>query len=176
MRRREFLQSSIAAGAGIRHLRNSDAGAAESRPAQSCSLPFPKTPGLTQYVADFVVRTQLADIPSAVIEIGKKSLLDGMGLALAGSKLPTADILQSYMHLLGFNGTLTTGASVVGTSSKLPPRFAAFANGVAIHVEDFDDTQLAAAKERVYGLLTHPTVPVLPAAFSIAETIQKSGK
>ena len=43
------------------------------------------------------------------------------------------------------------------------PRFAAFANGASIHADDFDDT-LSAAKDRVYGLLTHPTVGVLPPA------------
>ncbi|PYX85822.1 MAG: MmgE/PrpD family protein, partial [Acidobacteria bacterium] len=68
------------------------------------------------------------------------------------------------------------GSTVIGTADKLPLRFAAFANGVAIHVEDFDDTQLAVAKDRVYGLLVHPTVPVLPAAFGLAEGTGKSGK
>jgi 2-methylcitrate dehydratase PrpD len=45
-----------------------------------------------------------------------------------------------------------------------------------MHVEDFDDTQLAAAPDRVYGLLTHPTVPVLPAALALAETAGAGGK
>ena len=35
----------------------------------------------------------------------------------------------------------------------MPARFAAFANGLAIHADDYDDTQLAVAKDRVYGLL-----------------------
>jgi 2-methylcitrate dehydratase PrpD len=128
---------------------------------------------LTKYVAEFVVHTQYADIPPDVIELGKKSLLDGIGLALAGSKLPTYNILRTYMSSFGFP---STGAIVIGTADRLPTRFAAFVNGIAIHVEDFDDTQLAVAKDRVYGLLTHPTVPVLPAAFAIAETTGRSGK
>jgi len=33
----------------------------------------------------------------------------------------------------------------------------------------FDDTQLSAAKDRVYGLLVHPTVPVLPAVLALSE-------
>ncbi|MEQ1473167.1 MAG: MmgE/PrpD family protein, partial [Candidatus Acidiferrum sp.] len=49
-------------------------------------------------------------------------------------------------------------------------------NGVSIHADDFDDTQLAIAKDRVYGLLTHPTAPVLPAIFAIAEANNISGK
>src|SRR6059058_1583309 len=44
---------------------------------------FPKTPGLTEYVGRFVVNTTYEDIPADVIELGKKSILDGLGLALA---------------------------------------------------------------------------------------------
>jgi len=49
-------------------------------------------------------------------------------------------------------------------------------NGVSIHADDFDDTQLAVAKDRVYGLLVHPTVPVLPAILALAEGAGVSGK
>jgi len=49
-------------------------------------------------------------------------------------------------------------------------------NGVSIHADDFDDTQLAVAKDRVYGLLVHPTVPVLPALLALAERGGVSGK
>lgn len=140
---------------------------------QSCRVPFPQTAGLTKYVVEFVRTTQYSDIPAQVIELGKKSLLDGVGLALAGSKLPTYDILKKYLNTFGFPAT---GATVIGTNTKLPPRFAAMVNGVAIHVEDFDDTQLAVAKDRVYGLLTHPTVPVLPASLAVSEGVGSSGK
>ena len=63
---------------------------------------------------------------------------------------------------------------MLGSGVRLPARFAAFANGVAIHVDDFDDTQLAVAKDRVYGLLVHPTVCVLPAALATAEIAGKA--
>ena len=49
-------------------------------------------------------------------------------------------------------------------------------NGVSIHADDFDDTQLAVAKDRVYGLLVHPTVPVLPAVLALAAHRSVSGK
>jgi 2-methylcitrate dehydratase PrpD len=57
----------------------------------------------------------------------------------------------------------------------VPARFAAFANGLAIHADDYDDTQLAVAKDRVYGLLTHPTAPALPPALALAERDRRSG-
>ena len=59
---------------------------------------------------------------------------------------------------------------------KVAPRFAAFANGVGMHADDYDDTQLAVAKDRVYGLLTHPTAPALPAALAMGEATGASGR
>src|SRR4029077_2810470 len=57
--------------------------------------------GLTRYVAEFVVRTKLSDIPPDVIELGKKSMLDGLGLALAGSVAKLGQITSSYVQSLG---------------------------------------------------------------------------
>ena len=67
-------------------------------------------------------------------------------------------------------------ATVIGSPLKAPVRFAAFANAIGIHADDYDDTQLAVAEDRVYGLLTHPTAPVLPAALAAAEVKSISGK
>jgi 2-methylcitrate dehydratase PrpD len=64
---------------------------------------------------------------------------------------------------------------VFGYNIKTAARFAAFANGVGIHADDYDDTQLAVAKDRVYGLLTHPTAPALPSAIAKGEALNASG-
>ena len=134
---------------------------------------FPKAPGLTDYVGKFVWQTRYEDIPEEVIELGKKSILDGLGLALAGSKAQTGALCRQYLQKIGVcNGKST----IVGSARKTSPRFAAFVNGVSIHADDFDDTQLAVAKDRVYGLLVHPTVPVLPAVLALAEHGAVSGK
>src|SRR5438105_9046529 len=134
---------------------------------------FPKTPGLTDYVGKFVVNTTYEDIPADVIELGKKSILDGLGLALAGSRAQTATICRHYLQELG---VCDGQAIVIGTELKTSPRFAAFVNGVSIHADDFDDTQLSGAKDRVYGLLVHPTVPVLPSVLALSERRKISGK
>ena len=105
------------------------------------------------------------------MQLGKKSILDGLGLALAGSVAKSGEIVRRHLQSLGCAGS----ASVLGSSMRVPARFAAFANGVAIHADDYDDTQLAVAKDRVYGLLTHPTAPVLPAALALAERDGRSG-
>src|SRR5437773_11627974 len=59
---------------------------------------------------------------------------------------------------------------------KVPTRFAALANYTFIHADDYDDTQLSVAPDRVYGLLTHPTVPVLPPVFALAELNHYTGE
>ena len=49
----------------------------------------PKTEGLTSEVATLIRNTIYDDIPEDVIEVGKKPILDGLGLALCGSVAET---------------------------------------------------------------------------------------
>ena len=167
MLRRDFGKTAIGALA---------AGAIlKSPPAAKAAIceDFAKASGVTNHIAEFVANTRYEGIPADVIELGKKSILDGLGLALAGSKAETGPISRQYVTNLGIAGGTAT---IVGTSQKTAPRFAAFINGVSIHADDFDDTQLAVAKDRVYGLLVHPTVPVLPAILALAEGKSISGQ
>jgi 2-methylcitrate dehydratase PrpD len=128
--------------------------------------------GLTSEVANFVLDTQLGDLPSVVVENGKKSILDGLGLALSGSVAATGRIVRQHLDALNLGDG---PATVIGSNRKVATRFAAFANGVGIHADDYDDTQLAVAADRVYGLLTHPTAPALPAALAAGEATGASG-
>jgi 2-methylcitrate dehydratase PrpD len=130
-------------------------------------------PSLTHYVSDFVVQTKFSDLPPEVLELGKKSILDGLGLALAGSGSQLGQLSGRYLDSLGLS---RNDATIIGSSKKAPVRFAAFANAVGIHADDYDDTQLAVAPDRVYGLLTHPTAPCLPAALAVAESRGISGR
>ncbi len=127
---------------------------------------------LTDYVAGFVCETSLKDVPANVMELGKKSMLDGIGLAISGSVAKSGELVRQHLKSLGIP---TGSATVFGSNIKTAPRFAAFANGVGIHADDYDDTQLAVAKDRVYGLLTHPTAPALPSAIAKGEALNASG-
>ncbi len=166
MMRRDFFINSLAISAL----------ALRARSAFPSPVPveeFPKAQGLTRYVAEFIVNTKYADIPADVLALGKKSILDGFGLALAGSASVMGPKVRQYVQTV----MRPAGeASIIGTGLRAPVRFAAFANGISIHADDFDDTQLSEAKDRVYGLLTHPTVPVLPPAFALSELGQRSGR
>ncbi len=174
IRRRDFLITATRVGATVGILGSSNGALVSDAAPPPCAEPtFPQVQKLTANVAQFVVDTRYTDIPSETLELGKKSILDGLGLALSGSKAETAGLIEEHTRSFGFH---PGGATVLGSGTKLPARFAAFANGVAIHVDDFDDTQLASGKDRVYGLLVHPTVCVLPAALATAELQGKSGK
>jgi 2-methylcitrate dehydratase PrpD len=129
--------------------------------------------GVTLRMAEFVVRTRYDDLPPELIELGKKSILDGAGLALVGSVAKSGALVRQYIESLG---ALRGSSTVMGSALKASPRFAAFANGVGIHADDYDDTQLAVAPDRVYGLLTHPTAPCLSAALAVAEAKGSSGR
>src|SRR6266404_6644237 len=167
MRRRDFGKASL----GI--MASSVVPASLQGAGTACGADFPKTNGLTEYVGRFVTTTTYEEIPEQVIELGKKSILDGLGLALAGSRAESGSISRKYVEQIGVcNGK----ATIIGSAQKTSPRFAALVNGISIHADDFDDTQLAAAKDRVYGLLMHPTVPVLPAIFALAEQRSVTGK
>lgn len=172
MIRRDFFMNSLAMAALAAGTGTDPLSAAPASPRPPETPPFPKAPGLTKYVSEFIVNAKYADIPPDVLDLGRKSLLDGFGLALAGSASVMAPLVRQYLQNLGVNGK----AAVIGSNLKAPARFAAFANGVSIHADDFDDTQLSAAKDRVYGLLTHPSVTTLPPAFAMCELAQRPGK
>ncbi|TSA40943.1 MAG: MmgE/PrpD family protein [Betaproteobacteria bacterium] len=137
-------------------------------------MPRNNEPSLTGYVAEFIVGTRASAVPADVIHLGKRSILDGIGLALAGSVAESGQLVRRHLQSLGC--ATTQGCTVIGSSMRLPARFAAFANGVAIHADDYDDTQLAVAKDRVYGLLTHPTAPALPPVLALGERDKRTGR
>src|SRR5712672_4126654 len=170
MKRRDLLKSIVPVGASfmlgdVKHIPDSQAQPDQKPPAQDSDL--------TRYAAEFALKLKYEDIPAEIVSLGKKSILDGFGLALAGSMAQSGAISRKYV---GSFGASQEASTLIGSSFKASPRFAAFVNGVSIHADDFDDTQLAVAKDRVYGLLVHPTVPVLPAVLALSEHRNVSGK
>ncbi len=91
------------------------------------------------------------------------SLLDWIGVAVAGADEPVSQIVRDYVASDGG----TPEASVIGHPTKLPARAAALSNGAASHALDYDDTH--------FLHLGHPTVAVVPAALALAEKHKVSG-
>ena len=128
--------------------------------------------GLTQEVASFVARTRYRDIPKDVVQLARGFILDGLGVALAGSTDECSRIVQQHIRRAAGRGE----SSILGTTLSAPAAKAALANGVAGHAMDYDDTQLSTSKQAVYGLLTHPTTPVLAAVLGAGEKEKISGE
>ena len=87
-------------------------------------MPEKKERSVTADVAEFITRTRAADIPTAVMHLGKRSILDGIGLALAGNVAESGSIVRQYLKTLGC--PTDKGSTVIGTPLKVPARFAAF--------------------------------------------------
>ncbi len=156
MIRRDFCKTSLAlAGLAL----GSERATASVSPAEE----FPKAPGLTKYVSEFIVNAKYEDIPENVLTLGKKTILDGFGLSLAGSASVMGPRIRQYIETLGCS---SGNASIIGTKMKVHPRFAALANGISIHADDYDDT----------GSAVHVAAPVLPPAFALCESGHRTGK
>jgi len=128
--------------------------------------------GPTAEIAGYVARTRYRDIPADVVQLARGFILDSLGVTLAGSTDECSRIVQAQIRRMGGREE----CSVLGTALRAPAAKAALANGVAAHAMDYDDTQLSTSKEAVYGLLTHPTTPVLAAALAIGERARISGE
>jgi len=128
--------------------------------------------GLTQEVASFVKKTSYRDIAPEVIDRARGFILDGLGVIVAGSTEKGSRILHDYVRRMDGAGE----ATVLGARFSAPAAKVALANGVSGHAMDYDDTQLSTSKEAVYGLLTHPTTPVLAAVLAVGEREGISGK
>ena len=126
----------------------------------------------TTAVTDFILDTTISDFPPALIEEGRRCITDGVGVMLAGSVDACARIVQEQLGAQGGN----LEASILGSAGlRGPASLAARANGTAGHALDFDDTQLSNAPDRIFGLLTHPTVAPLAAGLAVAEREDASG-
>ena len=101
---------------------------------------------LTHEVAEFIVETPATAIPDTVQRLGKRSILDGLGLALAGQRAETGRLVREYLATLGLGGGPST---VLGTELRTAPRFAAFANAIGVHAECYWPTHLDCGEWRL---------------------------
>jgi len=125
--------------------------------------------GVTEQLARFALET--TRIPDDVRHLATNHLVDGIAVMLAGAAEESGRFVRAHLREVGG----AAQATVLGSRLRAPLQLAAWANGTAGHAMDYDDTQLASDPQSVYGLLTHPTVPVLAAALAAAEGSQASG-
>lgn len=121
---------------------------------------------ITREVAEYVEAAGFGDLSGEAVRIGKRCVLDGLGLILAGSDQECVRILRRFCQKSGRSDEATAFGKA---PLKLPSPLAALVNGTAGHAMDWDDTQLSSTPDRTFGLLTHPTIPPLAAATAVSE-------
>jgi 2-methylcitrate dehydratase PrpD len=122
---------------------------------------------ITAEVARFIEQMTFDQLPAEALRIGKRCVLDGLAVILAGSQQQCTQIVRNF----SLKNSQAAESTAFGKEPvKLPAMFAALVNGTAGHAMDWDDTQLSTTADRIFGLLTHPTVPPLVAALAVAET------
>jgi 2-methylcitrate dehydratase PrpD len=116
------------------------------------------------FAREFISQTY-DSIPFEDREAAKKSILDTLGNALAGSLKPGVRELLATISEWGGKEQ----SSVIAYGIKVPAPFAGALNATMAHALDFDDTHEVA--------VTHPGVIVVPACLAMAEYVGKvSGK
>ena len=124
---------------------------------------------ITTEIVNFILEGRPA--PTNVRNKAIEHIIDGIGVILAGSRTDCANKLARFVRNRGSAGACT----LLGFGFKAEASDAALVNGASGHADDYDDTQLSSAPDRIYGLLTHPTVPVLAAALAAGESVCCSG-
>jgi 2-methylcitrate dehydratase PrpD len=113
--------------------------------------------GLARALAEWTVSLSRADLSDDIVERAKVSILDTVGVALAGSREPAARITTELVLMDGG----VHAAPILGIAARVGAEAAAFVNGTAAHALDFDDNS-----DHFQG---HPSAVVLPAALAVAE-------
>lgn len=129
---------------------------------------------ITQDIIEFIESAQFSDLPDESIKIGRRCMLDTIGLYIAGT---TEHSVQILIDEAEDTGGREDAVLLAGGGKKVPASMAARVLATAGHAHDWDDTQVSHDPAHVYGLLTHPSVPPLTAALTIGQRLGNvSGK
>jgi 2-methylcitrate dehydratase PrpD len=133
---------------------------------------MPEPVRVTAAVVDFISGASSKDAPSEALTIAKRCIIDALGVMLAGATQDASRILRASVRASDGRADATAfGSEPFRTGAAT----AALLNGTSGHALDWDDTQLATSADRIFGLLTHPTVPALAAALALGERQHVSG-
>jgi 2-methylcitrate dehydratase PrpD len=120
--------------------------------------------GTTEQIAQFVVQTGYASVPSEAVVVAKNAILDSLGVMVAGSTEPAGEIVAQHVKELG--GAPQAGVVAQGFRTSVVQ--AALANGTMAHALDYDDV--------LAPMTGHPTVVVLPVVLALGEMNHGSGR
>lgn len=129
--RRRFLKQAGAVGLAAGVLPAS----AQETPAKISSAPASPEAALAETLARYAIGLKYEDIPSDVLRIAKRSILDTFGCAFGGYAAEPSRIAIN----LAKDVTSKRAATVLFTGTRTSPDLAVFANGVMIRYLDFND-------------------------------------
>jgi 2-methylcitrate dehydratase PrpD len=121
-----------------------------------------ETQPLTAALAALVASMRLEALPPAALTVAKQCLLDWLGVALAGRDEPLVRILIDELA----PADDPKGVTIVGHGRRGRIDDVVLINGAMGHALDFDDVIMP---------MGHPTVPVAPVVFALAEQRGASG-
>jgi 2-methylcitrate dehydratase PrpD len=117
----------------------------------------------TQTLARFITESRFEALPEALRHEGRRSILNHVGCALGVARDPAVVTALEIMR----ESSGKAVASVYGQREKLGVMEAAFVNAIASNLLDYDDTHLRT--------VIHPSAPVAPAVFALAEETGATG-
>jgi len=120
--------------------------------------------GVTRTLARYIVNARYEELPANVRKEGTRTLLNWIGVAVGGSHHETVD--RAVAALTPFSGPAQ--AHLLGRKERFDIMNAAFLNGVASHIFDYDDTHLKT--------IIHPAGPVTSALLALSEYHPISGR
>jgi 2-methylcitrate dehydratase PrpD len=116
---------------------------------------------IAEALAERIASVQYDALPEGALHWARVAILDTVGCTLAGADEPCARIVARV--------TAAPGPCLVfGSAQRVAPLDAALINGTAAHAHDFDDCSNT--------LGGHPSAPILPALFALAETRTVDGR
>jgi 2-methylcitrate dehydratase PrpD len=119
---------------------------------------------LLETIAGKIAAIRYEDLPAEAVTAARRAVLDTVGVTLAGAREPCTRIAERVLAAESHGGECL----VFGTDRRAPPLVAALVNGTASHALDFDDVS--------NSLGGHPSAPILPALFALAETADCDGR
>ena len=118
---------------------------------------------VTDVLAEYLSSRLKMPIPEEVSSRARLHVLDTFGAMLSGSTLVPGRLGASFVA----DSTGNPESTVIANGSRVPAASAAFANGMAAHADETDDSHAPSG--------THPGCAVIPAAFAVAERNNRSG-
>jgi 2-methylcitrate dehydratase PrpD len=127
------------------------------------ALPVTTAPEVSEALAVFASGLSWADLPESTRLAARRTFANVVGLAVGASRHEAVELALGALGDLGQAGS----TSLLGRSERVALTWAPLLTGIAMHVEDFDDTHLRT--------VIHPGAPVVAAALAAAELTGADG-